>query len=41
MKNRMESGDIDIMMEGSKLFSSIWAQLFPNNDKFINSIYLI
>jgi hypothetical protein len=41
MRNRMESGDIDIMMEGLKLFSLIWAQLFQKNDKFIKSIYLI
>lgn len=31
----MESGDIDTMMEGLKLFSSIWEQLFPINDKLI------
>lgn len=32
MKSKMESGDIDIMMEGLKLSNSIWEQLFLIND---------
>lgn len=41
MRNRMEYGDIDIMMEGLKLFSLIWAQLFQKNDKLFTSKYSI
>ena len=41
MRNRMEYGDIDIMMEGLKLFSLIWEQLFQKNDQLFTSKYSI